>query len=297
MSHSHGNAAAGCVTGTLHKRGFMIQFTVQEGVCVQCGECAKDCVMGIISMKKGYPSIAPEKEAMCIGCQHCLTVCPTAAVSILGKQPEDSLPLKGAMPSADQVEALLRGRRSVRRYKQQNVDADVLKRLMDVTRSAPTGKNTLNLQFTLVDDMQVMQAIREDVYAGILTRMENEGLPEGMEFFGTTAKLWGRGVDILFRGAPHMLWVTAPHDSPAPKADPHIALSYFELMANTLGIGTLWCGFAKWALTTVLPHMKERLGVPETHTEGYVMMFGYPDVRYYRSVQRTEQALHRVVYP
>ncbi len=275
----------------------MIQFTVDTDACVQCGECARDCVMGIISMKSGTPSISSEKEAQCIGCQHCLAVCPTAAISILGKNPEESVDLAGALPSADQLEVLMRGRRSIRHYRQENVHRDVLERLMDVTRSAPTGKNNLGLHFVLVDDMATMQALRTDTYAGIRERAEGDGLPQGLEFFGTAAKLWGKGVDLVFRGAPHLLWVTAPKDSPSPEADPIIALSYFELMAASLGIGTVWCGFAKWAFTQVLPAMRSRLGVPEENTNGYLMMFGYPDVQHYRTVQRSNQTLHRVVYP
>ncbi|UZP66706.1 nitroreductase family protein [Desulfovibrio mangrovi] len=275
----------------------MIQFTVNEEACVRCGECVRDCPMGVIAMRDEIPSVAPDKESMCIRCQHCLAVCPTAALSILGKNPEDSLPLKGNMPTADQMETLLRGRRSVRHYKQENVDKAVLDRLLTVARTAPTGKNSLNLHFLLVDDKDVMQAIRTDVYDGIRERMAGEGLPEGMEFFGTAAKLWGRGVDLVFRGAPHMLWVTAPKNSPSPEADPHIALSYFELMAAALGLGTVWCGFGKWVFTKVLPHMKAKLGVPENHTDGYVMMFGTPDIRYYRTVQRDEQATSIVSYP
>lgn len=272
----------------------MLQFTINEEACVRCGECVKDCPMGIIGMRDDVPFILPEKEEACLRCQHCLTVCPTAALSILGKDPADSLPLRGNLPTPDQMETLLGGRRSVRRYKQENVDRDVLARLMDITRSAPTGKNNLGLHFVLIDDMAVMNSIRNEVYEGIRQRMAGEGLPEGMEFFGTMAKLWGRGMDLIFRGAPHLLWVTAPEDSPCPEVDPYVALSYFELMAASFGLGTVWCGFAKWAFSSVLPHMKARLGVPENNTHGYVMMFGHPDVRYHRTVQRTEQALHIV---
>lgn len=275
----------------------MINFTVNEDACIQCGECAKDCVMGIISMHKGIPTIAKEREGMCIGCQHCLTVCPTAAVSILGKNPENSLELAGNLPDADQVETLLRGRRSIRHYKQENVNPATLQRLMDVTRNAPTGKNSLNLHFTLVNDIETMQAIRQDAYAAIRELIAGKGLPEGMEVFGTAIKLWDKGIDLVFRNAPHMLWVTAPTDSPSPEADPHIALAYFEIMAASLGLGTVWCGFAKWLFTNLLPHMKTKLGVPDNHTDGYVMMFGIPDVHYYRTVQRTEQQLHIVTYP
>ena len=49
----------------------------------------------------------------------------------------------------------------------------------------------------------------------------------------------------------------------APIPDCFIALSYFDLFAQSLGVGTLWCGLAKWALCDLLPEMRKRLGIPQ----------------------------------
>ncbi len=276
----------------------MIDFTVDAEMCIHCGQCARDCVASIITMDEGIPSITPAREEKCLQCLHCLAVCPVGAISILGKTPENSLPLKGMLPPADQMERLLKGRRSIRHYKQENVDPSVLARLMEITMHAPTAKNVQALQFTLVDNIETMHAIREATYKGLRERMDGEGLPAGMEAFGTMVKLWERrGTDIIFRNAPHMLWVTTPVTGPAPTVDPVIALSYFELMAASLGIGSVWCGYANWTLSQCVPSMKTRLGIPEDHTNGYVIMFGLPDVRYFRTVQRATQNVHRVVFP
>jgi len=64
--------------------------------------------------------------------------------------------------------------------------------------------------------------------------------------------------------------------------DPVIALSYFELYANTLGLGTLWCGLFKWAVA-LLPEMLEPFHVPEGYVPGYAMMFGRSGLNYRRS--------------
>jgi hypothetical protein len=73
-----------------------------------------------------------------------------------------------------------------------------------------------------------------------------------------------------------------------------IALTYFELLASSAGLGTLWDGLAKWALTAILPEMTKKLGIPESHTLGYMMLFGKPAVQYYRTVQRGEPQVNRV---
>lgn len=55
------------------------------------------------------------------------------------------------------------------------------------------------------------------------------------------------GRDNLFRGAPHLLIASSPKTAPSPEADCFIALTYFELLAASMGLGTVWSGLAKWA--------------------------------------------------
>ncbi len=270
----------------------MLDFIVDETRCVQCGECAADCPVSIIDMDAGLPRIPEHREAHCIRCQHCLAVCPTAALSILGKDPDKSVPV--LPPSADGLENLIRSRRSVRRFLSQAVERTVIDRLMDVTAYAPTGKNQRLVRFTLVDDPQVMEEIRVRTMEGIRKAVIADGLPDGMEFFAKLLSAYDQGRDVIYRRAPHMIIASASRDAAAPEADPFIALSCFELMAQSLGLGTLWCGFARWALQSVVPELGRALGIPADHRSMYAMMFGHPAVRYARAVQREALGVHRV---
>ncbi|KAB1442832.1 nitroreductase family protein [Pseudodesulfovibrio senegalensis] len=273
----------------------MLEFSIDQERCVQCGECASVCPMRVIAMADdGFPVIAQGRDELCLRCQHCLAVCPTAALSILGKDPDKSVPLDN-LPSDAQMEQLIRGRRSVRSYKKEAVDPEVLERLLDVVSSAPTGKNNLQTRFTVVDDPAMMDRMRAAFMEGV-----RKGVAEGRatgpsSVFEDFLKLWDeRGIDIIFRGAPHMIVASSPKQSPTPQADCLISLSYFELFANSLGLGTLWDGFAVWAMTTVAPELPAVLGIPEDHVVGYVMTFGTPDVTFRRAVQRDPLPVHRV---
>jgi len=270
----------------------MLDFIIDETRCIQCGECAADCPVLIINMDGGLPRIPEHRESYCIGCQHCLAVCPTAALSILGKDPDHSVRI--LPPSPDALENLIKSRRSVRRFSPECVDKKVLDRLMDVVAHAPTGKNQRNLRFTLVDDREVMEEIRVRTMEGIRKAVADDSLPDGMEFFAKMVAPYDQGRDIIYRKAPHMIIASAPKDSAAPDADPFIALSYFELMAQSLGLGTVWCGFARWALQSVVPELGRALGIPADHRSMYAMMFGYPAVSYARAVQRDVVGVHRV---
>jgi nitroreductase len=105
--------------------------------------------------------------------------------------------------------------------------------------------------------------------------------------FARFVKLWqDKGVDVLFRDAPHLVLTSAPVKCPTPLADCIIALTYFELFAQSLGVGTLWNGLLKWAVDELAPELRLRLGVPEDHQLGYAMVFGRPAVDYQRTVEK-----------
>lgn len=272
----------------------MPELHIDEERCIQCGDCAADCPYLCLTMDSGLPAFAEGRAELCIGCQHCLAVCPTAALSIDGKHPDHSAPVDG-LPDAEQMESLIRARRSTRKYTAEPVDKATIDHMLDVLAHAPTGVNSRSTRFTVVDDPAVMDAVRKDFYAELRRSMDADALPAGLEFFADFTTLWeDKGVDVLFRGAPHLLVTSAAKDAPSGPADCVIALSYFELLAASMGLGTVWDGLAKWAMTAIAPQLTKRLGIPNDHDLGYVMAFGHPDVQYHRATQRDQDDVHRV---
>ncbi len=263
----------------------MIDFRVDEERCIQCGECAVDCPAGVIALDD-YPKIASEEG--CIQCQHCLAICPTAAVSILGKDPEASVSLTGNLPEPEKLAILIKGRRTVRRYRDEDLASGLIDELLEVACHAPTGVNARGVLFTVVRQRSVMQKLREEIMAQLAKLNQSGQLPEGFagQYLGFTLKAWQEeGKDVMFRGAPHLLVTSAPKDCPCPVQDAHIALTTFQLMAQARGVGTVWDGIFMMALAQ-LPRLPARLGIPADHTIGYAMAFGPPAVEYQRTVQR-----------
>ena len=90
--------------------------------------------------------------------------------------------------------------------------------------------------------------------------------------------------------------VSAPPTITTPDADALIAMSYFDLLAGSMGIGTLWNAMIRWAFEIIEPDvdMFARLDIPKDHVKGYTLLFGYPAVQYHRTVQRDEAFVNRV---
>ncbi len=274
----------------------MIKFKVDKEKCTLCGLCVADCPAKIVVMVGNVPMVPPEKEPLCYKCQHCLAVCPTGAVSIFGLDPADSIPIAGGFPTAQQMEALIKGRRSVRCYKDENLDPVLIRRLLDVAWHAPTGKNDRKVRFTLIDNKEGLAKFRVEALGGIERLADAGKLPPGMERFADFPKLWAtKKIDILFRGAPHLLVASVPKDSPTPAADCFIALAYFELLAQSQGIGTVWDGLFKWTMD-IVPELPKKLGIPADHLIGYAMAFGKPDIQFARTVQHKPANIARVLF-
>lgn len=264
----------------------MIQFQVDREKCTRCGFCVQDCPVHIIDMRDGWPHIAAEREALCYKCQHCLAICPTAAISILGRKPEDSIDLAGRLPAPEAMEALIKGRRSVRRYRPENLAPDVIRQLLDVAWHAPTGVNARQVRFTVVDDGEALARFRDEAYEGLARLVMEKKLPADKAFFADFLRVWReKGEDVLFRGAPHLVVASAPKRVASPLPDCLIALTCFELYARSQGIGTVWNGLAKWTIEELVPRLRKRLQIPADHMFGYCMSFGLPAVEYPRAVQ------------
>jgi nitroreductase/NAD-dependent dihydropyrimidine dehydrogenase PreA subunit len=273
----------------------MLSFSVDQQKCNKCGQCVEDCPAKTIAMADGFPAVASEMEDSCYRCQHCLAICPTAAVSIMGLDPQKSPPLAGSFPAPKQLEALIKGRRSVRRYQEENLDPALMQHLLDVAWHAPTGVNSRQVRFTVVDDRAKMARLRDDIMKGIGRLVREDALPEAFARFAGILQAWEeQGVDVIFRDAPHLLIASAPRQVATPQADCLIALSYFELYAQANEVGTVWGGLAKYAIDDLLPETRKALGIPEDHLVGYAMIFGKPAVHYPRGVQHGPALIHRV---
>ena len=97
--------------------------------------------------------------------------------------------------------------------------------------------------------------------------------------------LFDAGYDSILRNAPALLIASAPVEATNGMVDLTIALSYLDVLAPVMGLGTCWAGLLQRAIL-YSPAFKESLGVPAAHPYHYPMMLGYPKVKFYRLPER-----------
>jgi nitroreductase len=210
-------------------------------------------------------------------------VCPSGAISILGKKPAESRPMADIrIPSLKQMDDLVRDRRSIRHYRDENVDPALLSGLLETLAYAPTGVNRQELTFNVIDDKTVMSRFRDRLLTALTEAAAKRGCPSRLKLMASQPREVAER--RIFRSAPHVLIVSAPVEAPCAAQDVIVALSYFELLAQSAGLGTVWWGLLKFIVAGV-PEVKSFLGIPDNH-EYYAVLFGMPAIKFARIPQR-----------
>lgn len=259
----------------------MTLLRVDKDTCNQCGTCAAVCPGGIILFRENrYPRILPGTDEYCIRCGHCMAVCPTGSLTHLEIPLEQCLPMdKENQVSPEQCEQLIRSRRSVRAYKDKAVPRQEISRIIDADRYAPTGHNNQNVRWLVIDDKTRLQRI-EALGADWMRDSINRN-PQMAEMFAGVLKRMEAGHPDFIRGAPVLVAAYAEKNNHMAVIDSTIALAYFDLLANSIGLGCCWAGFFMMASANFLPLIEE-IELPEGHQVYGSLMVGYSKYKYQR---------------
>ena len=261
----------------------MTTFELNKEKYIKCGLCAKDCITYSIKYdEEGYPIF---DNSLCIGCQHCFSICPQGAISINGKNPQESSSVDFSDP--ERILGLIKSRRSVRIYKEDDISIENLEKIKNMLPYIPTGCNYNSLHFSFIETRTALDVIREYTRNKIIKILSNKFLSSVAKKFERFKTAFESGEDVIFRNAPAMIVVSSNIKAPCANVDPIIALSYIELYAQSLGLGTCWCGFAQTCFK-LMPELSSMINIPDGYKPTYAMLIGNPAVNYSRTPQPEE---------
>lgn len=266
---------------------------VNREKCIHCGRCADICWNGAMQMgPDGYPYMSitelTDEWKMCWECQRCMAGCPTGALSILGKDPADMLP-RELIPSPRQMDALITNRRSCRKFRQENVDRDLIRHILKICGNSPTGSCNQIYEFTVIDDIRVMKEFTDILRDEMLAETARGNNPPRFDD-GDMAMIkshYDAGEEFCFRGAPHLLAAHAPIGKGEWVFDTAIALAYAELAMTCNDLGFIYVS-TPWAALQTCPRARAFLQIPENHYISCLVGFGKPEYQFVRGVQRSD---------
>jgi nitroreductase len=190
---------------------------------------------------------------------------------------EDCPPLDpGWRLSPGQVEQLIKGRRSIRNFRPEPLEPDVITELLDMVRYAPTGMNSQTVSWKVILDEQEVQFLSLAVIEWL--RTVGDDFPYSVRGM---LKAWEMGRDPILRKAPALIVAHGAVDDPMVSTSATIALATLDLAALAFGLGTCWAGFLCQAALSS-PGVATALALPPGHRMCGGLMIGYPEFEYTR---------------
>jgi len=270
-------------------------------LCDLCGLCALVCGRGIYTEGDGAMNFEPDES--CIGCGHCMAVCPRDALSFA----DGSRPLlfeETSLPAAENLFLFLRSRRSTRRFKKETPPRDLLERLVEAARYAPTGTNRQAVKIVFVTEKERIARLHSVImarYGAYEKHLANPlkrfflkifvdrrlGDPEIRAYLKNFMASWREGRHVLFHEAPVLAFLHAGPKASTPKDDCCIALYHMVLMAERIGLGSCLLGTAEAAFAAT-PALGELIGIPRGRKVRAAACFGFPAIRFRRLAERKQ---------
>jgi ferredoxin len=280
--------------------------TIDHAACTRCGDCTRICPTEVLRLEEGRVQVHAESMFGCIACGHCMMVCPTDSVRVTGRglSPDDLAPLPPpeTRAGAGALAALMQGRRSVRRFREEEPSPELLRQVVAMAASGPMGIPPWDVGCVVVQGRERVQALAGDVvtgYAGFLKIVrpwllallrpfvKRAAYEQMSGFIVPLAQAYvdGRqeGRDLLFYDAPALLLF---HHSPYVDAsEAMIACTYAMLAAESLGLGTTMIG----AAAPIIRRNRAlcgKLGIPAGNSPAIALILGYPAVLFRRGITR-----------
>jgi len=265
--------------------------------CISCGECVVVCP-SILIAENGKVKVVDEEH--CNLCGHCLAICPAEAIDHgnLDKREFVNLP-QDLNISPEAIFTFLRSRRSCRVFAAKKVPKQFLEKLIDIARYAPTGHNSQNFEFLVIQKKELIHELakRTAIFYGNLYKMLSapganppSWLQAHMRGFRLNWEYYQEGKDRIFRNAPALIIIHAPAENVSSAQNCHLAMAHIMIQAQAMGLGTCIIGYFISAAEQD-PSIIKELDIPQNNKIFTCCTVGYPELTFRKLVQRKPPAV------
>ncbi|MHC1592417.1 MAG: nitroreductase family protein [Candidatus Helarchaeales archaeon] len=279
---------------------------IDASKCKKCLACIPECPARLYHETKSESSevevyFSDPFEA-CIGCGHCIAVCPFDAIKFEATDEPFSfehVKNPSELISHEDILKVLRARRSIRQYKQDDLPRDKIEAVLEAMRYAPSASNEQSWSYIVITDpvkkqllidktmdmlvllkklLKIAPLIRVFLPANLRKMVDRPSTRPSLE---RIISEYNNGRDPVFHGAPCVIILHSPKYGHLAGNDAGLAFMHGMLAAQSLGLGTCWIGFAQEMLYRN-KKVRKWLGVPKGEHVWGVMTLGVPAVKYSR---------------
>ncbi|MGD9567111.1 MAG: nitroreductase family protein [Sedimentibacter sp.] len=266
----------------------MINVIINKETCIGCGLCVKDCTRRAIELINDKADV---ELSLCNECGHCLAICPNGSVSMPLYDENEIMEYDASKLNLDPDEFLYfqKCRRSIRNFKEKQVEQDKLNQIIEAGRYSPTASNRQLNRYIVIRDR--INEVREMAITSLydLANDSSFQVGGGVDYRQTWLRIYDdykeKKIDRLFFNAPQIMVIVSEDKGGFAKVNGGLAASRMELQANSLGLGICYIGFFEKAIN-YNSKLREIIGMKDN--EEFILSFviGYPNVKYQRTVNR-----------
>lgn len=266
----------------------MSNVIINKETCIGCGLCVKDCSRQAIELINDKADI---DLSLCNECSHCLAICPTNSVSMPQYDETEVMEYDASKLNLDPDNFLYvqKFRRSIRNFKEKQVEQDKLNQILEAGRYSPTASNRQTNRYIVISDR--IDEVR-DMAIKTLYDVANDPkfqVGGGVDYRQYWIKIYDNynehKIDRLFFDAPQIIVIVSEDKGGFAEVNGGLAASRMELQANLLGLGVCYIGFFQKAVH-YNKKLRDLIGMKEN--EEFILSFiiGHPNVKYQRTVNR-----------
>lgn len=308
------------------------RFEYESAECTHCKACVQTCPTSCLQWddikKEPYATGLSGIELACIGCNNCEVVCPAACIRMRGeykvlngryKTPADKsgdMSMPAPFGESDlnknfddiekdltETEKIIYRRRSVRLFKNKPLDKELILRLIEAARFAPSAGNGQPCKFLVVTNKEINRTVDRKcarilnminwLYAGrqrwrkiLITLLSAISANKwDQRPIAAMEKVRMTGGNITF-DAPAVIHVLKDKRGIShPDIDAAIAAHNIILAAHSIGLGTCYIGFIA-STAPYAPSVKKLLKIKYPYEIVTSICVGYPKFNYNRPVPR-----------
>ena len=275
--------------------------------CTSCGLCVKVCKDFSLTMDNEKPVVSKHALFGCMACGQCMAVCPTKAIEISGRELSvgDLIDLSEMQnkTSYNELKNLMIGRRSIRDFKDKEIDDVLIDQIIELALSAPMGLPPSDVNLLVLKGKDKVREFSFDVidYFRKISWLFSSPMIWTWRLFGKeTYKLIKsfaqplvsffsdpktKNENYLLYDAPLAMYFTAsPYSDPA---DPYIPATYAILAAESLGLGSCMIGSVHPTIQYGAKKLKQKWNIPAKSPSGIIVIFGYPKYKFKSGIRRS----------
>jgi nitroreductase/NAD-dependent dihydropyrimidine dehydrogenase PreA subunit len=258
---------------------------IDRDKCSNCKQCIQECGRGYFSVNEAGEVIFNDNSIGCNICGHCIAICPEEAIETKNLDDVENyseIDSPGNFVESDKLLKFLRAKRSIRRYKNKMIPKELLEKVFEAMRYAPSATNARAWRYLIVSDPEKIKELNEEIVKVSYEYLGFQSGEQALEYLKSTGK-------SLFYEAPYLIvlyYRTVEKNTVMiglRANDAGIALTYGMLEAESLGLGTCWIGMVQGAVARNKEILKI-LGIKGMVLGAFIL--GYPAVKYRRAVPR-----------